>query len=336
MADSMTDLLQEVRSQRERLETVINSVDDGIVVLDPERNVIAANEAFLQRTGRERHAILGSSCRHAAPGLCAPSDCPTLACLHSGERQVRICERRTLAGKSAWEEIHSSPIRDAAGRITQVVEVWRDISDRRTAEAQLAESHRLASLGMLASGFSHELNTPLATVLTCVEGILRESQEEEKSRPVDQARIGDHARIAREQLLRCRGITQHFLRLSSGKGSPTDLVDLAQVLGAVTRLIEPTARSLSVAVTLEPVEPGTLVRVNEAELQQVLLNLILNGIQAMPARGGAWSSAPAPATRSSSGSPTRGAASRRRTGRGSSNRSSACGRAAPGWASSSP
>ena len=60
------------------------------------------------------------------------------------------------------------------GRLTQVVEVWRDISERRAAEANLAESHRLASVGMLASGFSHELNTPLATLI-CVEGILRDT-----------------------------------------------------------------------------------------------------------------------------------------------------------------
>ncbi len=48
MTDSVTGLVGEVRTQRERLETVINSIDDGIVVLDPKRNVIAANDAFLK------------------------------------------------------------------------------------------------------------------------------------------------------------------------------------------------------------------------------------------------------------------------------------------------
>jgi HAMP domain-containing protein len=54
MADSMTGLLSEVRDQRERLETIINSIDDGIAVFDAGRNVIAANDAFLQRTGHVR------------------------------------------------------------------------------------------------------------------------------------------------------------------------------------------------------------------------------------------------------------------------------------------
>ena len=120
-----------------------------------------------------REQVLGCQCREFTPGGCTVADCPTLACLTSGARQVRICERRTPEGKLVWEEVHASPILDSHGRLQQVVEVWRDISERRAAEAHLAESHRLASLGTLASGFSHELNTPLATVLTCVEGILR-------------------------------------------------------------------------------------------------------------------------------------------------------------------
>ena len=72
-----------------------------------------------------------------------------MACLRSGERQVRIGERRTAEGSVVWEEIHASPVRDKSGNLMQVVEVWRDISERRAAEAHLAESHRLASLGYL-------------------------------------------------------------------------------------------------------------------------------------------------------------------------------------------
>jgi len=52
-----------------------------------------------------------------------------------------------------WEEVHASPILDSAGHLKQVVEVWRDISERRAAEARLAESHRLASVGTLHRAF---------------------------------------------------------------------------------------------------------------------------------------------------------------------------------------
>jgi two-component system NtrC family sensor kinase len=190
---------------------------------------------------------------------------------------VRISERHNDDGSVSWEEIHASPILDAGGTLVQVVEVWRDISERRAAEAQLAESHRLASLGLLASGFSHELNTPLATVLTCVEGILREAAQNRA--PADLARIGDNAGIAREQVLRCRGITQHFLRMSRGYASPGDLVDLQPTLAAVGRLIDPTARGHGVQVDVTA-PAGLHVRADQADLEHALINLMLNAVQA--------------------------------------------------------
>jgi PAS domain S-box-containing protein len=279
MADSVTGLVNEVRSQGERLETVINSIDDGIVVLDTQRKIIAANDAFLRRAGQGRERVLGGCCGEIGAGACTAADCPALSCLKLGKRQVRMCERRAQDGTLVWEEVHASPILGPAGDLAYVVEVWRDISERRAAEAHLAESHRLASLGMLASGFSHELNTPLATVLTCVEGILRDVPSD-RSRPADWGRIGENAAIARDQILRCRGITQHFLRMARGQRSCGDLVDLRGTIEAVTRLIEPTARAHAVQVDVEPVPIGIHIRADEAELQQSLINLLLNAVQA--------------------------------------------------------
>lgn len=279
MADSMTGLVKEVRNQRERLETVINSIDDGIVVLDSTRSILAANTAFLGRTGQAREEVVGCCCGDVAPGACNTRDCPTLACLDTGRPQVRICQRQGEDGRVVWEEVHASPIQGPDGAVNQVVEVWRDISDRRTAEARLAESHRLASLGMLASGFSHEINTPLATVLTCVEGILRETRSVEGGSPGTE-RIGTNAEVAREQILRCRGITQHFLRLSRGQSSQGDVVDVVRAVDAVTRLVAPTATAKGVEVrcTLPDSPPQT--RAEEADLQHALVNLLLNAIEA--------------------------------------------------------
>jgi signal transduction histidine kinase len=137
---------------------------------------------------------------------------------------------------------------------------------------------------MLASGFSHEMNTPLATVLTCVEGIAREVRRE--GAPVDLSRVVEHASIAREQLLRCRGITQHFLRMSRGQPSQGQVVDVGAALAAVVSLVEPTARDHGVTMDVGPIGPGPLlVRADESDLQQALINLLLNAVQAST-RGG--------------------------------------------------
>ncbi len=283
MADSMTRLLGEVETQRERLEKVINSIDDGIVVLDASRMIIAANDAFIRRSGHSRNEILGCCCQNLSHNACEVTDCPSLACLKTGEPQIRICERRNPEGAMTCEEVHASPVLDSSGELQQVVEVWRDISERRTAEARLADSHRLASLGLLASGFSHELNTPLATVLTCIEGILRETSTANNS--PEWNHVAENAAVARDQLLRCRGITQHFLRMSRGQKSAGDVVDVERAILAVSRLIEPTARAHSVHIDIGSAGSGLHVRADEAELQHALINLMLNAIQACQPNG---------------------------------------------------
>jgi PAS domain S-box-containing protein len=284
MADSVTGLVDEVRNQRERLETVINSIDDGIVVLDPTRHVIAANDAFLSRTDGRRETLLGCSCCDTGGAGCNLEQCPTSACVQTGARQVRLCERTDRNGRVRWEEIHASPIAGADGKVAHVVEVWRDITDRRAAEASLAESHRLASLGLLASGFSHELNTPLATVLTCVEGILRGVRQPGDD-DAELRRISESATIARDQVLRCRGITQHFLRMARGQSSPGEIVDPSAVVSAAARLVEPTARASGVTLGVDPPADGLRVRIDEAALQHTVINLLLNAVQACKGGG---------------------------------------------------
>ena len=101
---------------------------------------------------------------------------------------------------------------------------------------------------------------------------------------MDQARIRENAAIAREQILRCRGITQHFLRLARGqRHGAGEIVDLNAAIAAAQRLVEPTARGSSVNIVIRPMAATVHVRAEEAELQNLLVNLLLNAIQASKA-----------------------------------------------------
>lgn len=196
-------LVTQLREQRQQLEDVINGVDDGIVVLDDQLNVVAANQAFLDRHQAPRESTIGHSCLRLGEGTCDPAHCPARGSFATGQHSTSVLSARGPDGKPRFEEVRGSPLRRPDGTVSHVVEVWRDITERRAAEARMADGHRLASLGLLASGFSHELNTPLGTVLACVDGIRRLVRDP----AADRGEIDNYAQLAHGELLRCRGIT---------------------------------------------------------------------------------------------------------------------------------
>ena len=229
MADSVTGLVGEVRSQRERLETIINSIDDGIVVLDATRHVIAANEAFLQRTGGHRDAgarvLLPGSRRpamcnvgglpdHRLPGVRrAPG--PHLRAPHAGRQRglgggARLADPRRGRPRRARRRglaRHLRPARrrGAAGRV---------------APARLAGPAGLGLLPRAEHAARHGADLR--------RGHPARRRRADRRRGRHRAASARAPSIARDQVLRCRGITQHFLRMSRGQTSPGDIVDLGR------------------------------------------------------------------------------------------------------------
>jgi signal transduction histidine kinase len=183
-------------------------------------------------------------------------------------------------GEDKIEEVYASPIFDEQGKVEQVVEVWRDITERRKEEARLAELHRLASVGMLASGFSHEVNTPLSTMLTCIDSTLSKFKGDNSISDGESKEIIEDAEVIREEILRCKKITGQFLKFSAGQNLTLDLVNVEQAIDVVVKLIGSTARAQGISVKKVVPEKLPAVLANEGALEQVLLNLLLNAIQA--------------------------------------------------------
>jgi PAS domain S-box-containing protein len=173
MAKSLDRSMTSLREREAFLDAVINSANDGIVVIDDQMRIVTANRAF--------ETLLGDTPKDLALGdcdcskLCAlhdPGDCPARLTFDSGHAMQRIRTIMDDDGRARHFEIFASPLKNPPGN-SQVLEVWRDITQRRELEAQLANSERLASLGILASGLSHEINNPLASITTCLDGLRR-------------------------------------------------------------------------------------------------------------------------------------------------------------------
>lgn len=290
MADTASQLITEVGERESQLASVMNSLDDGLVVLDRDFRVIGANRSFSKRLRTHPEALRQHTCREAVGGTlpCCPcgDECPAGRCLATGEVQRAVFREEGDAGRV--EEVYASPVLDENGEVTQVVEIWRDITTRVKEEEQLAEVERLVSLGVLASGFSHEVSTPLASMLTCAESVLGQIDEpgEGADREGTIAAIRGAAETIRQEVLRCRKITEQFRRFARGIPPSVEVIDLREVVAGVVALASPTAREAGVGIQIDGGESVPAVTANTEVVQHVVLNLLVNAIQSIGDAGG--------------------------------------------------
>ncbi len=290
MADATSTLIAEVKEREQRMSGVLNSLDDGLIVLDRSFRVVAANRSISRRLCAYPETLHGRNCRdaigHALP--CRDDEvCPTARCLSTGRLQRAVYELPADGGARV-HEVYASPVLADDGSVAQVVEVWRDITERVREEERLAEIERLSSLGVLASGLSHEVNTPLATTLTCAEAIVDRlhGSETEGADTETLAAIREGAETIREQVLRCRTITEQFLRFARGIPPAIEPIDLQQVVRTIMSLAAPTAREAGIDLVLDGDNPVPLVTANTEVVQHVVLNLLVNAIESFEQPGG--------------------------------------------------
>jgi signal transduction histidine kinase len=175
------------------------------------------------------------------------------------------------------EEATISPIQNAAGDITNFVAVKRDITERRKMELVLNQSERISAVGQLAAGVAHEINNPLTVVLGFAQSILaRLTPDNPLHMPM--------ASIVRETL-RCKTLVQDLLTFSRQKKpgarpeSPVSMVENA------LNLVEPQARFKRVSVRRDFDSHLPAIMVDRTQIQQVIINLCTNAIDAMPDGG---------------------------------------------------
>lgn len=292
MADATSRLIGEISQREQQMAGVLNSLDDGLIVLNREFTIVAANRPIAKWIGVHPEMLRGQSCRHIMghPLPCQEDpNCPAARCLVTG--RLEQTTYRLPASEGVEErvfEVYASPVLIDGGAVGQVVEAWRDITERVREEEHLAEIGRLSSLGVLASGLSHEVNTPLATTLTCSEAIIDQLQDVDDGdvAPATIASIRDSAFVIREQVLRCRTMTEQFLRFSRGIPPATEPIDLRQVVDSVIALARPTAREAGVEIVAEGEASIPIVSANTEVVQHVVLNLLVNAIESYANAGG--------------------------------------------------
>jgi two-component system NtrC family sensor kinase len=155
--------------------------------------------------------------------------------------------------------------------------VIEDVTDRANLEEQLRLSEKMASIGLLAAGVAHEVNTPLTGISSFTQMLLDRSDPADPNTQLLEK--------IEQQTFRAAKIVNSLLNLSRPSGGETRLIDLNTAISDVLALLEHQFRTHKVQVRKHLEGPSVMVRGIEYKLQQVFLNLFLNARDAMP-RGG--------------------------------------------------
>lgn len=261
-------------SEGDALRRLVDAVDDGLVMIDPERRVLMANRTacrilavdFSELAGRDLGSTLGEGhplvqmVDRALGDTRRQESTPIRFSSPDGERAyLGMCH---VVGKGAERQ---------GGMIT-----LRDYGRMREIQEMLDHARVLSRLGKMAAGVAHEVRNPLNAMNIHLE-LLKQKLE-----PAGLPALSHHAAVVQKEIDRLERVVYGFLKLARLQEPALSRIELEPLLSGLHELVLPEARLARVEIEVD-VEPGLpAVYGDEELLRQALLNLLRNAIQASP------------------------------------------------------
>ena len=258
---------------------------------------------ILRRSKKQKDEVIGAPCYVVSHGINTPCSsafpgvkCPMLETLRTGKNVHVIHDHPGPDGHRMYCNLSTYPVKDEAGRVTQVIEFWRDItaefSDRWNKRVKKLESNiqkmvqedRMISLGKLAASCTHEINNPIQGLLTFCDHMLETLKD---GRPGEEQleKFKGHLQLMSTELERLGNIVSGLLSFSRESAVEHRHVDLNEVLNAVLSLTRHKMELGNIKLTTDFCPGPVMLEGDINQLQQCFLNLIFNAIESMPEGG---------------------------------------------------
>ena len=248
---------------------ILAQMADAVVATDPSGRIEVCNRSAAQLLGLDGAAVRGEDLRRVWPHQIA---CRALA----GEEFIgRTCLFEDTAGKERTLAVSCSQVRDANGAIATVVLVIQDLSEKVAMEAGLRRRDRLSSMGALAAGVAHEVRNPLNAI-----GIIVQRLQREFSPSHDGSEYAQLTGVVADEVKRVNRIIEQFLELARPPALQKRHANLDDLLERAAAMIEPQMAVAGLALERDFSGLGA-VEVDADQLQQALLNLLRNAVEAM-------------------------------------------------------
>jgi len=266
----LNDALTRLSAEKEKTETTLSSIGDGVMTVDREGRIAYMNPVAEMCTGWRSDEALGRDIK----------DCYVTRG-ESGRMESDVHAPRTLLSRNGRqrtiEEIWA-PIKDKASVEDGHVIVFRDVTEKRILELRLQQAQKLESLGVLAGGIAHDFNNLLTVVLGHAELALKEISPTSPARG-SLTEITTAARRAADlslQMLAYTGKTLFIL----------ERVELPELVEEMANLLK-TAISKKANLTLNLERGVPPIQADPTQIRQIVMNLIINASEALGDRSGA-------------------------------------------------
>jgi len=292
-ARELQQLYEGLRRSEQELRDVIDTVPAHVWSASPDGNVDFINERLREFTGLPQDDILGGNWQ----SVLHPDDRERFviawrAALKNGQSMESEVRMRRTDGQYCWFLICNVPLRDEAGKVLKWYGSGIEIQDRKRAEeererlrqleADLAHINRVSMMGELAASLAHEIKQPIGAAVTNAEACLRLLDRDQPDLPEAREAVAEMVSDAR----RAAAIIDRVRSLYRKGSSQLEMVAVNEVIGEMVVILRNEANRYSVVMHTNLAEGLPTVMADRVQLQQVLMNLMLNGIEAMRERSG--------------------------------------------------
>ncbi|HVN09319.1 MAG TPA: ATP-binding protein [Patescibacteria group bacterium] len=266
---------EQVERLKDFSENIVGSLNVGVMALDLAGRVDSWNPQLEKLTGIPRQEAFGRNVEALLPGELVAELETRAGNGHGGEIYKFPLVNRT--GQGLIVNVSVTPLEDKNGSQLGRLVLMDDITERMQLEQQLLQTEKLTSLGLLAAGVAHEVNTPLAVISNYIQMLARQL-------PGDDSRQKIIEKIVK-QTFRASEIVNNLLNFSRTGAAEFSAVNLNEVIEETLTLVSHPFRAARVSVIKNFEEHLPAVDGSSNRLQQVFLNLFLNARDAMPSGG---------------------------------------------------
>jgi len=277
MAMTLKRQIGALGQQQQLMRTILDATPDLVCLLDAEGRYLAVNRAFAEFLGRGEDVIIGRAEAEILPPEQATERLAhTRAILESGRGGQAEVSVPTPQGQRWFHEVNV-PVRAASGQVLGVLKTARDVTEVKHIEEKLLQAQKMESLGKLAGGVAHEINTPLGIILGYAQ-LLQDDVPEG-------GQVHADLRIIERQAKICRKIVADLLGFSRQHESSMGEMDVNESIREVVSLVRHTFGLEKIAIELDLDVTLPTITGDREKLAQVWMNLLNNARDAMAGDG---------------------------------------------------